>query len=119
MKKMLLSIVAVMAMATGYAQSGNRFAGRDAARYDMTIDMRRLAAKLDLTGDQMEAVQVIHQNFSDEMSSAGIASGRHERRARVHQAVGKNVRQMQRVLNDKQFDTYMTLLGTTLHNRGL
>jgi hypothetical protein len=33
--------------------------------------------------------------------------------------VRKDAKQMQRVLNDKQFDTYMMLLGVTLRNKGL
>ena len=37
----------------------------------------------------------------------------------VHQAVKKDMTRMQRVLNDKQFDTYSTLLRTTLKNKRL
>jgi len=37
----------------------------------------------------------------------------------VHQAVRKDAHQMKRVLNDKQFDTYMLLLVTTLKNKHL
>jgi hypothetical protein len=33
--------------------------------------------------------------------------------------VRKDAQQMRRVLNDEQFETYMTLLGTTLRNKGL
>ena len=60
----------------------------------------------------------IISDFADAMLSAAL-SPRFERRAKVHQAVGKDVHQMKRVLDDKQFRTYMLLLGTTLHNRGI
>lgn len=119
MKKMLLTVVAVMALTTGFAQRGHHFMSANPESYDMTIDMRRLSAKLDLNSNQMDAVEVIHQIFSDEMSSAGSAKGGRERATLVRQAVGKDIHQMRRVLDDNQFHTYMMLLGTTLHNRGL
>ena len=125
MKKVILTVVAVMTFTLSFAENGTEnnaaFGGHRAVNvenYDMSFDMRRLAAKLDLTADQMEAVQVIQDNFNTEMLSAATARG-FERRHLVHQAVRKDARQMQRVLNDKQFGTYMMLLGTTLQNKGL
>lgn len=118
MKKIVLTVVAMMTMAVSFAETESHRAMNDVANYDMTFDMHRLAVKLDLTYDQMEAVQVIQDNFNDAMLSAASARG-FERRAQVHQAVRKDVHQMHRVLNDKQFNTYMMLLGTTLRNRGL
>jgi len=125
MKKVILAVVAVMTFTLSFAENGteNNAAFRshrsvNVENYDMSFDMRRLAAKLDLTADQMEAVQVIQDNFNTEMLSAATARG-FERRHLVHQAVRKDARQMQRVLNDKQFGTYMMLLGTTLQNKGL
>ena len=125
MKKIILTVVAVMTFTLSFAENGteNNAAFRshrsvNVENYDMSFDMRRLAAKLDLTADQMEAVQVIQDNFNTEMLSAATARG-FERRHLVHQAVRKDARQMQRVLNDKQFGTYMMLLGTTLQNKGL
>ena len=96
----------------------NEVINRLEQKYDMTFDMRRLAVTLDLTFDQMEALEVIQSNFNEEMQSAATAWGP-ERRARVHKAVSKDVRQARYVLNDKQYNTYLMLLGTTLHNRGL
>jgi hypothetical protein len=37
----------------------------------------------------------------------------------VDKAVTKDVHDMYYILNDKQFKTYMTLLNTTLRNKGL
>ena len=87
-------------------------------RFDMSCDMRRLASVLDLTEWQMEAVEAIQNSFNDEMQSLASVRGP-QRRHLVHQAVRKDAHQMQRVLNDKQFETYMTLLVTTLQNKHL
>ena len=125
MKKMILTVVAVMTFTLSFADKG---AEKDAAfmrprivnveNFDMTCDMRRLAVKLDLDDNQMEAVEVIQDIFNSDMQNAATARG-FERRAMVREAVMKDAHQMKRVLNDKQFETYMMLLGTTLRNRGL
>ena len=118
MKKILLTLVAVMTMSFANAETEGLRTHRHVVDYDMSFDINRLAAKLDLTNDQMEAVEVIQENFNDEVLEAATARG-HERRFLVHQAVRKDVQQMHRVLNDEQFNTYMMLLGATLQNKHL
>ena len=134
MKKVLFTIVALMAVTVSFAETKSsnnenvessyigfdriNFDRLNAERFDMSCDMRRLAATLDLNDWQMEAVEAIQNTFTDEMQSLASVRGP-QRRHMVHQAVRKDARQMQRVLNDKQFNTYMTLLVTTLQNKHL
>ncbi len=119
MKKVVLTIVALMTVMTGFAETRNHRVVKSAENYEMAFDVRRLAAKLDLTAEQIEAMQVIQDSFNEELVVAGTNNWKPERMMAVHQAVRKNAHQMHRVLNDKQFRTYMMLLGTTLHNQGL
>ena len=42
-----------------------------------------------------------------------------DRKALVARAIDNDVKWMRYVLNDKQFHTYLTLLNTTINNRGL
>lgn len=122
MKKIAISVVTMMMVTFGYAETnqGHRmmFMDRQPANYDMSFDVNRLAEKLDLDAYQMEAVQVIQNCFNDEVQEAATSRGL-QRRHLVHQAVRKDVQQMRRVLNEDQFDTYMMLLGATLKNKGL
>ena len=134
MKKILLTIVATMALTVSFAETKssnnqnveNIYIGFDrvnfdkmnAERFDMSCDMNRLASVLDLNEWQMEAVEAIQNTFNNEMQSIATKRGP-QRRHLVHQAVRKDANQMQRVLNDKQFETYMTLLGATLQNKHL
>ena len=122
MKKIAISVVTMMMVTFGYAETnqGHRmmFMDRQPANYDMSFDVNRLAAKLDLDAYQMEAVQGIQDCFNDEVQEAATSRGL-QRRHLVHQAVRKDVQQMRRVLNEDQFDTYMMLLGATLKNKGL
>lgn len=118
MKKMVLTVVAAMVMTIGYAKTEKTQAVQNNNRYELTFDMRRLAVKLGLTFDQMEAVETIHNIYNDEVAEAANAR-RFERGALLHEALVKDVRSMRHVLDDKQYDTYMMLLGTTLHNKHL
>lgn len=134
MKKILLTIVALMAFTVSFAETKssnnqnveNSYIGFDrvnfdkinAERFDMSCDMNRLASVLDLNEWQMEAVEAIQNTFNNEMQSIATKRGP-QRRHLVHQAVRKDANQMQRVLNEKQFETYMTLLGATLQNKHL
>ena len=130
MKKIVLTMVALMTMSFCYAETESfksesnvenfitNFMKFQDKRFDMSCDMRRLASVLDLTEWQMEAVEAIQNSFNDELQSLASVRGP-QRRHLVHQAVRKDAHQMQRVLNDKQFETYMTLLVTTLQNKHL
>ena len=119
MKKMILTLVALMTWTLGNAETNQfRVVEDDADRYDMSCDLRRLAAKLDLNDVQMDAVQAIQDSFNNEMLTASTAP-RFQRRNLVHQAVRKDIHHMHQVLNDDQFNTYMMLLGATLHNKHL
>ena len=121
MKKIVLSVVTMMTFAFGYAEttpSHRMGIDRQPVNYDMSFNVHRLAAKLDLNENQMETVEVILNCFNNEVQEAATSKG-FERRHLIHQAVRKDVDRMYRVLNDEQFNTYMMLLVTTLHNKGL
>lgn len=130
MKKIVLTMIALMAFTFSFAETKNNSTEMSAngfdksmeenvdARFDMSCDMHRLSALLDLNEWQMEAVEAIQNCFNNEILSLASIRGPWLRH-RVHQAVEKDARQMKRVLNDKQFNTYMLLLTTTLRNKHL
>ncbi|MBQ6767608.1 MAG: hypothetical protein IJP46_02935 [Prevotella sp.] len=115
MKKIVLTMAAMMVFTFGSAET--RMENTD-TRFDMSCDMRRLSAVLDLNEWQMEAVEAIQNIFNDKIQQLQSVRGP-QRRFFVHQAVRTDAHQMKRVLNDKQFDTYMRLLLTTLRNKHL
>ena len=116
MKKIILTVAAAMVMTLGYAKTQKTNAVKNADNYSITFDLRRLAVTLDLTDYQMEAVRVISDNLNDDLASAAAAR-RFERPALFHKAIEKDARNMRYVLNDKQYETYMKLLGATLQNK--
>ena len=112
MKKIALTLVALMAVTMSFAKSS---ADR---RFDMSCDIYRLSVTLNLDEQQMDAVEEIQENFSNEMKSLSTLKGRQLRHG-IHQTVRKDAEQMRQVLNPEQFHTYMRILFATLHNRNL
>ena len=108
-------VVAMFMMTATFAENENNSAMKSVEAYDMTINMRKLAVVLDLTSDQMEAVQDIHNAFCNDMMLAAYAQA-DERGTMVKSAVKKDMRY---ILNDAQYKKYELLLNTTLVNRGL
>lgn len=113
MKKIVFTLAAVMAFTSSFAKSD-----KADKRFDMSCDIYRLSEVLGLDEDQMDAVETIHDNFSNEMQSLASLKGP-QLRFRIHQTVRKDAEQMRQVLNDKQLNSYMRILLTTLRNRQL
>ena len=114
---MILAIVAAMTVTFGFAETRNHHAAvRHADRIDLNFDVRRLANKLQLNTEQMEAVQEINNSFNVQLMSVDQARG-FDKMIQFDKAVKDNIRSMHYVLDDNQFRTYVTLLGTTIRNQ--
>ena len=115
MKKIILTVVAAMALTTSFAETQSKNSDK---RFDMNCDIYRLSEVLELDENQMDAVETIHDNFSNEMQKLATLKGP-QLRFRIHQTVRKDAEQMRQVLNDKQLYSYMRIVMTTLRNRQL
>ena len=110
--------IAMLSMTMTFAENENTERVNNVEAYDMSVNMRKLSVVLGLTTDQIEAVENIHNTFNAEMQMAAVADAS-DRQAMVNKAVDRDIKWMHYVLNDKQYRTYLTLLNTTLNNRGL
>ena len=115
MKKMIVTLVAMMAVTFSFAETNSNNVDR---RFDMSCNMDRLSEVLALDEDQLEAVETIHNNFNSELNSLASVRGPIQRHL-IHQAVRKDAQKMKSVLNDKQFGLYMRIMLNTLRNRHL
>jgi len=118
MKRLFMMTLALLSMTMTFAENENTKNVSNVEAYDMSVNMRKLSVALGLTTDQMEAVENIHNTFNAEMQMAAHAE-ENDRQERVNKAVERDVKWMHYVLNDKQYRIYLTLLNTTLNNRGL
>lgn len=115
MKKMIVTLVAMMAVTFSFAETNSNNVDR---RFDMSCNMDRLSEVLALDEDQAEAVETIHDNFNNELKSLASLRGPIQRHL-VHQAVRKEAQKMKNVLNKEQFGLYMRIMLNTLRNRQL
>ena len=115
MKKILLTLVALMSMTTTFAENEGM---NTTEAYNMTVNMKSLAHALGLTNDQVESVAEVHKTFSTEMMFAA-QYGKDERSKMVEKAVNKDLAYMHFILNKDQYRKYVMLLNITLANRGL
>ena len=113
MKKIVLTVVAVLSMTMAFAEDENTNAVNNVQAYNMEVNYGKLADCLGLTMDQEEAVEDVHKTFCAEMMNAAVAS-KDERKA-----ITKDLRYMHYILSDKQYRKYLMLLNTTINNRGL
>jgi len=115
---MILTLVAMLSMTTAFAEGEKASNANNVEAYELNINMNKLFAALDLANDQKEAVADIHHTFASELMFAAQYAN-NDRKALVARAIDNDVKWMRYVLNDKQFRTYLTLLNTTLNNRGI
>ena len=116
MKKMIVMAGAMLSMSTAFAGNEDVKAVRKA--YDMDVNYSRLATALNLSGDQFETVEYVHNTFCNDMRRASYANAE-KRQAKLDEAISKDLRYMRSVLNRNQYRTYVMLLNATLVNRGL
>ena len=122
MKKIVLTLVALMSMTMTFAESASKniatVNNSNKSIYNMTFNMKKLAKALELTDEQVEGVAEIHKTFSSEMMNAA-EYGNEERAKLVEKAINKDLAYMNTVLNKDQYHKYLTLLNVTLVNRGM
>ncbi len=118
MKKMILTVVALMSMTMVFAENENAASVNAVEAYDMTVNMNQLSKALGLTKDQVEGVAEVHKTFSAEMVFAA-QYGKEERQKMVEKAINKDLAYMNYMLNKEQYRKYVMLLNVTLRNRGI
>ena len=120
MKKIVLTMVAVMSMTMVFAANENDNNNNNAttSAYKFNVSTYALSRALNLNIDQVDVVEDINRTFATEMMNASVADSS-ERQAKVQSAIKKDLSYMRYILNDRQYREYVKLLNVTLNNRGL
>ena len=118
MKRLFLTVVAMLSMTLTFAENENMNSVNTAEAYNLSVNMNLLSKALGLADDQVEAVAEIHKTFCSEMMFA-TQYGKEERDARVDAAIKKDLGFMNYILNQDQYRKYVMLLNVTMVNRGL
>ena len=118
MKKIVLTVVAVMSMTMAFAAGENDNNTATTNAYKFNLSTYALSRALNLNQDQVDVVEDINRTFSAEMMNAAVSDSS-EREAKVNAAIKKDLSYMHYVLNNGQYREYVKLLNVTLNNRGL
>ena len=118
MKKIVLTVVAVMSMTMAFAAGENDNNTATTNEYKVNLSTYALSRALNLNQDQVDVVEDINRTFSAEMMNAAVSDSS-EREAKVNAAIKKDLSYMHYVLNNSQYREYVKLLNVTLNNRGL
>ena len=89
-----------------------------AAKYDFTVNYRRLGCCLEMSVDQLKEFKLFFDQFKDNMLFAYYECDETSRDSVVRNAINKNIKEMRYILNEKQYKKYLVLLNVTLRNRG-
>ena len=118
MKKIVLTVAAVMSMTMAFAAGENDNNTATTNAYKFNLSTYALSRALNLNQDQIDVVEDINRTFSAEMMNAAVSDSS-EREAKVNAAIKKDLSYMHYVLNNSQYREYVKLLNVTLNNRGL
>ena len=119
MKKYFIMLVMLFTMnAVMFAEDNNVAEVESAEKYDFNVNTRKLASFLELSEDQMDAVEQVTNELSNDMQFAFYENSNDGRKKIVVNAVNKNVKHMSYILNDKQYHKYLVVFNTTLRNKG-
>lgn len=115
MKKIILTLVAVLSMTNALAENESMNMNNV---YAMNVNYGSLSRALNLSDDQLEAVKDIHSAFNAAMINAASADA-DDAKAIIASALDFDLREMRAVLDNDQFRKYITILNATFNNRGL
>lgn len=115
MKKIILTLVAVLSMTNALAENESMNMNN---AYAMNVNYGSLSRALNLSDDQLEAVKDIHSAFNAAMINAASADA-DDAKAIIASALDFDLREMRAVLDNDQFRKYITILNATFNNRGL
>lgn len=90
MKKIVLTLVAVLTMTSAFAADANNSTNEELQAYNMKVNYGKLGDALDLTVDQIDAMKDIHKIFCAEMMNAASADNS-EKTDLIYKAVGKGL----------------------------
>lgn len=120
MKKMIIAVVAIiMATATINAQEKlDTVNNVTPINYDFNINMRSLSRYLNLSADQMDAMEYASDNFGSSVKR--LERTKVEKRgARMQKALNINLAFAHKFLDDAQYRKYLALMNNSLRNKGL
>lgn len=115
MKKIVLTIIAVLSMTMTYAETTKN---TEKSVYAMKVNDHALARSLALTEYQQYAVSEIMTRFKWDMQRVAKSNDA-DRQKKLRKAVSRNLTSLSKVLTPEQYRKYNVLINATFVNRGI
>jgi hypothetical protein len=120
MKKYFIMLVMLFTMSVySFAEDNNATEIERIERYNVKVNTKKLADYLQLSSDQMDSVETITDEFSNDLMFAAVQNGEATRKAITKNLLDKNIKYMSYILNKEQMHKYLAVLNVTMNNRGI
>jgi len=120
MKKNFIMLVMLFTMSVNiFAEDNNATEIERIERYSVKVNANKLSKYLDLSSDQMDAVENVTDEFSNDLMFAAVQDSEPSRSMITKNLIEKNVKYMSYILNKNQMRKYLTVLNATMNNRGI
>ncbi len=120
MKKYFIMLVMLFTMSVNiFAEDNNATEIERIERYSVKVNANKLSKYLDLSSDQMDAVENVTDEFSNDLMFAAVQDSEPSRSMITKNLIEKNVKYMSYILNKNQMRKYLTVLNATMNNRGI
>ena len=120
MKKYFIMLVMLFTINVAmFAEDNNVTEIERIEKYDIKVNNRKLANYLELNEDQMDAVEAVTTEFTNDLKFAAVECSDTNRKAVKKNLIDKNVKHMSYILNKEQYHKYLVVLNATLNNKRL
>jgi len=120
MKKVFLMLVMLFTMSVySFAENTSATMINDVEKYSLKVNVKKLSAFLQLDSIQMGDVELVEEEFKNDLMFVATECNDNNRNAVMKNALNKHIKQMYYVLDDKQYYKYLKVLNATIRNRGL
>lgn len=120
MKKYLIMLVMLFTMSVySFAEDNNATEIERIEKYNVKVNTKKLADFLQLSEDQEEVTEMIVNEFSNDLMFAAVECNDENRINVSKNAVEKNIKSMNYILNREQYRKYLMVLNATIMNRGI
>jgi hypothetical protein len=102
-----------------FAEDNNATEIERIEKHNIKVNTKKLANYLGLSQDQEEVVEVIEDEFSNDLMFAAVECSKESHNKVMNNLIEKNIKNMGYILNKEQYRKYLTVLNATISNRGL
>ncbi len=119
MKNVMIIAVAAIMMATAEVKAEEKAPVMESSiEYTMDTNMRSLSRYLKLDSDQAVVMEAAAEDLK--LAVSRLETAKEEKKAsRMQRALGRNLAYAHECLSAEQYRKYLSLLNTTLRNKGL